>query len=129
MARRADPAVLSWIRSLTQTPVTTVVNRAEILAGIAALPDGRRKDRLREVADTAFDTLGICLPMMPECASAYASIVASRRTLGRPIGGMDALIGAIAYVSGAAIATRDQSDFEGIDIELLDPWRGPEVSG
>jgi predicted nucleic acid-binding protein len=124
---QASPAVLGWIRCLRETPVTTVVNRAEILAGIAVLPDGRRKERLREVADSAFDTLGVCLPLMPECAAEYAAVVAGRRSAGRPMGGMDALIAAIARVSGAAIATRDQSDFAGLDLELVDPWRGPQV--
>ena len=124
----ASPVVLAWLRSLPEMPVTTVVNRAEILAGIAVLPDGERKRRLSEVAGTAFDTLGVCLPLMPEAASAYAPIVASRRSTGRPIGAMDALVAAIARVSGASVATRDRPDFEGLGLDLVDPWRGPEAA-
>lgn len=33
----ASPQVIAWLRSLAATPITTVVNRAEILAGIALL--------------------------------------------------------------------------------------------
>lgn len=59
---------------------------------------------------------------MPECASVYASIVAGRRAAGRPIGGMDALIGSIARVADAQFATRDVDDFAGLGIDVINPW-------
>lgn len=118
----ADKHVLTWLRSLREIPVTTVINRAEILAGIAVLADGQRKSRLADAAEHAFSTLGACLPLVPECAAAYATIVSDRRQLGRPIGGMDALVASIAKVSGAAIATRDTEDFDGLGVELINPW-------
>lgn len=119
---RADPGVLRWLRGLPQVPVTTVITRAEIMAGIALLPAGSRRERLRTAAAAAFDALGACLPLVPECAGAYADIVASRRATGRPIGGMDALIASIARISGARLATRDVADFTDLGIELVDPW-------
>ena len=67
--------------------------------------------------------LGVCLPLAPECAEEYASVVATRRTAGRPIGGMDALIAAIARVSGASLATRDTGDFDALGLDLIDPWQ------
>lgn len=118
----ADGVVRRWLRTLNQQPVTTVINRAEILAGIAVLPAGSRRDRFQSEAESAFGSLGACLPLVPECASEYASIVASRRQAGRPIGGMDALIASIARVSGARLATRDLDDFGGLGVTLIDPW-------
>jgi toxin FitB len=120
--RDADRGVLTWIRSLREQPVTTVVNRAEILAGIALLPTGTRRDRLAAAAATSFSGLGVCLPLVPECAGEYADIVAVRRSAGRPIGGMDALIASIVRLSGATLATRDTTDFEGLGLTLVDPW-------
>ena len=119
----ASRAVLDWVRGLSEQPVTTVITRAEILAGVALLPAGTRRDRLESVATAAFDTLGVCLPLVPECAAEYADIVAARRTSGRPISAMDGLIAAIARVSASAVATRDLSDFEGIGLDLIDPWQ------
>jgi len=119
----ASPVVLDWVRGLREQPVTTVINRAEILAGVALLPAGERRDHLETVATAAFDTLGVCLPLVPECAVEYAKIVVARRAMGRPIGGMDALIATIARASGSALATRDTSDFEGIGLQLINPWR------
>lgn len=39
----ADPGVLTWIRTLADQPVTTVINRAEVMAGVALLPAGHRR--------------------------------------------------------------------------------------
>lgn len=118
----ADRSVLSWIRSLREQPVTTVVNRAELLSGVALLPDGKRRDALAASAREALAGLGVCLPLTPEAADEYADIVATRRHGGRPIGGMDALVAAIARVSGAGIATRNTDDFAGLGLDLIDPW-------
>lgn len=119
---RADARVLTWIRALRERPVTTVVNRAEVLAGVALLPPGARRDGLATAADEAFAGLGVCLPLVPECAADYAAIVSSRRAAGHPIGAMDALVAAIARVSDASIATRDVSDFAGLGLSVVDPW-------
>lgn len=119
---RADRRVLAWLRSLGTVPVTTVINRAEILAGIAILPAGHRRDLLGGAAREAFDGLGVCLPLMPEAAPAYADLVAARRLIGRPLGSMDALIAAIATVAGARVATRDATDFADLGLDLVNPW-------
>lgn len=118
----ANEYVISWLRHLPVPPVTTVINRAEILAGVAMLPAGARRDRLRESAVSAFSGLGVTLPLVPEAADHYAEIVASRRSSGRPIGGMDALVAAICLVSGATLATRDTDDFEGLGLDIINPW-------
>lgn len=118
----ADPGVLGWLRRLPRTPVTTVISRAEILAGIALLPAGARRDRLSTVAARAFGALGVVLPLTTEAAEHYAEIVAVRRAAGAPIGGMDALIAAICRASNATLATRDVSDFAGLGVDVINPW-------
>jgi predicted nucleic acid-binding protein len=115
-------AVRSWLLSLVDPPVTTVVNRAEVLGGIAVLPPGRRQEELRRVAGAVLSGLRVCLPLTPECAERYADILAIRRRSGRPIGGMDALIAAIVLESGGQLATRDTADFEGLGLDLVNPW-------
>lgn len=118
----ADAGVIAWLRYLPQVPVTTVINRAEVLAGIELLPKGDRREQLSRGARRAFAQLGACLPLTPECAESYAAIVASRCASGHPIGGMDALIAAIAVESRSTIATRDIDDFRGIGVDVINPW-------
>jgi predicted nucleic acid-binding protein len=120
--RRADQQVRAWVRALTEQPVTTVVNRAELLAGVALLPAGHRRETLRQAVEEALDDLTVCLPFSADCATAYAEIVAVRTARGRPIASMDALIAAIASVHGAAVATRDVPGFEGVGLRVVDPW-------
>jgi toxin FitB len=119
---RANQRVIAWLRSLPATPVTTVINRAEILAGIALLPPGHKRERLQTAAHSAFSGIATCLPLSPECADHYADIVAVRRSAGRPIGGMDALLAAIVRDSDAQLATGDIADFAGLELDLIDPW-------
>jgi len=45
-----------------------------------------------------------------------------RKSIGRPIGIMDALIAAIARTNGAVLATRDIDDFTEIDLTVLNPF-------
>lgn len=120
--QRADERVLAWLRALPETPVTTVVNRAEILAGVALLPEGARRQRLASASSTAFSTLGVVLPFVPEAADHYADIVATRRKAGVPIGSMDALIAAICRTVDATLATRDVEGFAGVGLHIVDPW-------
>lgn len=118
----ADARVLAWVRGLPERPVTTVINRAELLAGLHLLAPGDRATRLRESAQTVLSGIGVCLPLTDACAEHYADIVATRTRAGHPIGGMDALIAAIARAAGAMIATRDTDGFSGVGVDLIDPW-------
>lgn len=119
---KADPKVISWLRRLPERPVTTVVTRAELLAGVAVLPDGARRAGLEERMTQILSRLGACLPMTDDAAGHYADIIATRRASGRPAAGFDVLIASICRSSGAILATRNTRDFEGMGIGLVDPW-------
>lgn len=119
----ADPAVVRWVRALREQPVTTVVNKAEVLAGVAMLPRGARRTSLSLSVESALSDLEICLPFTSDVPAAYAEIVAARSASGRRIGTTDAFIAAIAQVHGAAVGTRDVDGFTGIGLRVIDPWR------
>ena len=119
---KSDRRVVTWVRALSEQPVSTVINHAETLSGLAALPAGKRRRQLLAQAENILLNLGPALPLTPDCAGAYAAIVAERRSAGLPIGQMDGLIAAIARTTGAGIATRNISDFEGLGLRLVDPW-------
>lgn len=118
----ADPQVLGWLRGLGQPPVTTVITRAEILAGVAVLSAGFRRSTLEASVARILSQLGVCLPLTDAATAHYADIVATRRALGRPASGFDALIAAICRTAGATLATRNIKDFEEMGIPLVNPW-------
>jgi toxin FitB len=101
---------------------TTHINQAEILYGIAALPEGRRRTALAAAAMFAEDFAGRILPFDAEAAARYPEIVLARRHTRNPIEKFDSLIAATALAAGASIATRDISGFADCGLTLINPW-------
>ena len=125
MQPRPDPKVLSWVDSLDPLDVAiTAMNEAEILHGLARLPDGRRKQELQASweAVKADKLIGRIWPFSSEAAHWYGELVSHRERLGLPIDTADAVIAAIALEHGAELATRNTKDFAELDLVLINPW-------
>jgi toxin FitB len=119
------PGVLAWVASQPRAQLyTTYINQAEILHGIAALPEGCRRTALAAAAAAMFteDFAGRILPFGAAAAARYPEIVLACRRAGNPIDGFDALIAATALAGGASVATRDIGGFSGCTLSLIDPW-------
>jgi toxin FitB len=103
---------------------TTHINQAEILFGISALPEGRRRAALAAAATAMFaeDFADRILPFEAAAAARYPEIVLARRRAGKPIEKFDALIAVTALAAGACIATRDIDGFAGCGVTLINPW-------
>jgi hypothetical protein len=120
------PAALVTWRAETPSRLlyTAAVCQAEILAGIAVLPAGRRRSDLlgaaREVFENGF--AGKIWPFDPAAAEAYAEIFAARRRAGRPTKPTDLMIAAIALAHDASIITRNVRDFDGCGVAIVNPW-------
>jgi predicted nucleic acid-binding protein len=118
-------AVEEWLGEQPSASLfISAVTEAELRFGLALLPDGKRRSRLvAEVDDMlAGDFADRILPFDSPAAIAYARIASGRRKAGRPIAQADAQIAAIAQSRGAALATRNVTDFEGCGVHLIDPW-------
>ena len=121
----AEP-VYAWVDAQPETTLcTTSVNKAEIMYGIAVLPEGGRRAALAMVAEQVFedDFEGRVLPFDDMAADHYADIAASRRRKGRPIESFDAMIAAITRAAGALLATRDVNGFADCGLTLINPWK------
>lgn len=119
--------VLAWVASQpAQSLYTTSITQAEILHGVMLLPPGRRRRAFEAAAAGMFreEFAGRILSFGSDAASPYARIAVDRRRAGRPISQFDAQIAAIASCTGASIATRNVTDFEGCRVELVNPWAG-----
>ena len=103
---------------------TTAVCQAEILSGLAVLPQGRRRSELEAAAWAMFleDFGGRVLPFDTVAAEGYAEIYARRRRAGRPGATADLMIAAIARVHGASVVTRNVADFDACGVAVLNPW-------
>jgi predicted nucleic acid-binding protein len=125
MAAEPEPAVAAWVSSQDlETLFTAAICRAEILAGLAVMPDGRRRSTLEAAAQDMFreDFFGRVLPFDVVAADAYAALFAARRRVGRPPATVDLMIAAVASSNGASVVTRDVADFDGCGIAVVNPW-------
>ena len=126
MRPEPHPVVFGWVAAQPRaTLFTTSITKAEILYGVAALPEGRRRQALAEAAEFLFaeEFTGRVLGFPPEAAQYYATIVTDRRRAGTPIESFDALIAAAARAAGARVATRDVGGFKDCGVDLIDPWQ------
>jgi predicted nucleic acid-binding protein len=119
------PRVVAWLQQHADHDLaTTAVTVAEIRYGIARLPSGRRRVTLGAAADeifTAFPDQILAFDLA--AAHAYADIVSHRDGLGTPIEGFDAQIAAICRTRAADLATRNEKDFTGTGITIINPWQ------
>ena len=118
--------VIDWLASQQPASIfTTAITEAEILFGLRLLPEGRRRRDLEAAILPIFtnDLSGRILPFDRDAADIYATIATVRRAAGRPISQFDAQIAAIALSRGASLATRNEVDFEGIGLEIINPWK------
>ena len=127
---RPEPtaAVLDWVDGRNPTALfLSAISEADLRAGVAMLPQGRRRDRLLAAVEAVIehDFMGRLLPFDSRSARSYAEIFAARRAVGRPILEADCQIAAIAACHGMAVATRNVADFIDCGIEVIDPWRQP----
>ena len=120
-----SPRVIGWVDAQPTTSLfITTITQAEILYGLALLPPGRRRDALaspaRHLLGTVFAprTLGFDRDAAPH----YAALAAATRQAGRVLAPFDGQIAAIALARGLGIATRNQRDFTGLGVPLVDPW-------
>lgn len=122
------PEVLAWFANQSPGPVyTSSITQAEILTGIALLPNGKRRDTLAHTAQAMFtqDFAGDrVLNFDRVAAEHYALVVAHRTHLGRPISTEDAQIAAIALAAGLPLLTRNAKDFSDIPgLHQVNPWQ------
>ena len=125
MSQQSVPEVAAWVAAQPDDLLYTAsVCQAEILAGLAIMPQGRRRAELEAAARAIFveDFDGRVLPLDMEAAAAYADIFAGCRQAGRSTPTIDLMIAAVARSNGASVVTRDVGGFEGCGVSLVNPW-------
>ncbi|AMJ60830.1 type II toxin-antitoxin system VapC family toxin [Bosea sp. PAMC 26642] len=119
------PDVRAWLDAqIAETLYLSAITVAELLFGIAILPEGRRKraleDNLRRVVLPVFE--GRILHFDAAAAEAYARIRAHGRATGKAIETVDGYIAAIAEAHQLTVATRDTGPFIAAGLTVIDPW-------
>lgn len=99
---------------------------AELRRGVLEKPAGKRRDQL----DAWFSGpqgpqalfAGRILPFDERAGLAWAELMAEGKASGRPRGGLDTIIAAVAAANDCVVVTDNERDFAGI--EIINPLRG-----
>jgi hypothetical protein len=120
----SHPSVRAWLDA--QSPETLFlpsITVAELLFGIGALPDGKRKDMLSARIDSLLDEFaGRILPFDTAAARRYADLAVKARAAGKGFPTPDGYIAAIAAAHGFTVVSRDTSAFRAAGLTVIDPW-------
>lgn len=124
MHRSRVPEVAAWIAAQEEERLfTTAISQAEVFSGLAVMAEGRRRREFENAAADMFEEFeGRILPFDSGAAEAYAQMFAIRRKAGRPTTPLDRMIASIARSRAASMVTRDTGGFEGLGLEIVNPW-------
>jgi predicted nucleic acid-binding protein len=126
MLSSPDTRVLNWLDEQAPESIwTTAVTVFEIRLGIELLAASRRRAQLEQsFSEMLADELaGRVLPFDEEAAAAASSIAARRQRKGTTVDLRDTQIAGIATVRRAAVATRNVRHFQGVEIDIINPWQ------
>lgn len=109
---------LAILAGLREPVATTAVNAAELFRGAYLAADSPRAlSRVRTVV-ARLSILSLDGPAGEE----YGRIVADLERLGKPVGHMDSMVGAIARLAGETVVTRNARHFSRTPGLSVDSW-------
>ena len=116
--------VRAWLDAqAAETLFLPSITIAELLFGIGALTDGRRKSMLAARIDGLLEAFADrILPFDTAAARRYADLAVKARAAGRGFPKPDGYIAAIAAAHSFAVASRDTSAFKAAGLTVIDPW-------
>ncbi len=124
--RKSDSSksFLEWFKNCDERLLyLSSVTFGELRYGIDILPDGRRKNELLMwYAQLCLSYKGHIIMPSFEAYEQWGVLRAQCKRVGKPLGMADGLIAATALNTGMAIVTRNVSDFQGLGVELINPW-------
>ena len=119
---KPHPAVMSFLDAWDEFWLSAIV-LAELELGVQLLPEGRRRNRLRDwVSQIVAKFEQRLLPVERREAEWAALFQARVHSSGRALELADALIAGTAMTNDLAIATRNVKDFADLDVEVVNPW-------
>lgn len=100
------------------------ITLGELRFGIDLLEAGNRKnDLLTWYAQLGMSYRGHILSPSVAICEYWGTLRAARKRIGQPLAMADGLIAATALHESMALVTRNTKDFEGLGVELINPWQ------
>ena len=129
--KNPDKGVVEWFANRpASTLFLSVLTLGELRKGIEKIQDPIRSTALTDWLETDLPNFftGRILSIDSEVADTWGRLTAMHT---RPLPAIDSLLGATAAKHGLSMVTRNARDFEGLGIEVINPWTmldGPSVA-
>lgn len=120
-----DAGVVAWVSDVDEARLfVSVLSLGEIQKGVAKLADGRRKNAFQHwlEQDLLVRFEGRILPLDLDMALEWGFMSAATENRGKPAPVVDALLAVTAIVRHLTLVTRNDKDFSGFPVKVLNPW-------
>jgi predicted nucleic acid-binding protein len=125
VAKHPSPKVVDFVDLLDSDDVyLSVITIGEIAKGVEKLPKSKRKQELlswlKEDLLVRFD--GRIIPLDTEVLMQWGTLIARLESTGITLPAIDSLIAATTLTHKLTLVTRNEDDFNGTGIEIVNPW-------
>jgi predicted nucleic acid-binding protein len=126
--KQPKPQVIQWIDEQEAGRMyLSVVTIGELQKGITKLPSSERKNALQSWLDTdlrlRFDNR--ILELTSSVMAQWGRLTGTLELQGRVLSAFDSLIAATCLHHRATLVTRNEHDFQGTGVAILNPWNIP----
>jgi toxin FitB len=119
--RKADEAVVRWLRSHRSELVINPIILGEVRMGILLLPRSKRRESLLDWYSTTVERIAV-ITFDSYSGLIWAELSADLWKKGRVMPIKDSLIAATARQHGLTIATRNTVDYKHAGVKLVNPF-------
>jgi toxin FitB len=125
VAKQPNQKVLDWLDAqMPETLYLSVVTIGEIAKGICKLTASKRKESLtnwlNETLPNRFEHRILSIDVSTMVL--WGNLVGQLEQNGRPLPVVDSLIAAIALQNSKKLVTRNENDFAGTGVVIVNPW-------
>ena len=125
VSKSPNPKVVEFVDSLDAEDVyLSVITIGEIVKGIEKLPSSKRRSELQAWLndDLLVRFEGNVVPLDIDIMAAWGRITARLESAGKTMPAIDSLIAATVLERKMTLVTRNVSDFEDTNAEIVNPW-------
>ncbi len=120
-----DAGVVAWVSDIDESRLfVSVLSLGEIQKGIAKLSKGRRKNAFQHWLEHDLKARfeGRILPLDLDTALEWGLLSAASEGAGHPAPVVDSLLAVTAISRNLTLVTRNDKDFVGYPVKILNPW-------
>ncbi len=126
ISRQPNSRVLDWLRILPSERIfLSALTIGEIQRGIKKLPNSNRKQELSEwlKSELLERFQNRILAIDTEIMLCWGELITDLEKQGRILPAIDSLLAAQVLTLGLQLVTRNEKDFAGTGIQIINPWQ------